>query len=378
MKGYLTNSTWLVMIVAVCSLAFGADVNTVEPNSAGLAADSVAVTVNGVDIAERDIEAQIKPQLEKMAAQLPPTFVEQYKKQLRQQVTEKMIVERLLDEKVKAAKIAATEEEVIDQIKKMASAQKPPLSLEDFKVLIEAYGKSFDEVKQQIQRGLGYQKLMEAQWVSKINVTEDDAKKYYSENTNEFKIPEQVRASHILIALPQVKPDITDPNADPNEAKAARSGEALRRAEKAKTKAEGLLKQIKEGADFAELARANSDCPSSKQGGDLGFGEKSDPNSGRRGTWVAPFEKAAFELKPGQVSDIVETRFGYHIIKVTDHKDPNNITFEQAKGDIENVLTQKKQGELAREYIESLKAEANIVYPPGKEPNSVTGRPSRP
>lgn len=185
MKGYLTNSTWLVMIVAVCSLAFGADVNTVEPNSAGLAADSVAVTVNGVDIAERDIEAQIKPQLEKMAAQLPPTFVEQYKKQLRQQVTEKMIVERLLDEKVKAAKIAATEEEVIDQIKKMASAQKPPLSLEDFKVLIEAYGKSFDEVKQQIRRGLGYQKLMEAQWADRINVTEDDAKKYYSENKND-------------------------------------------------------------------------------------------------------------------------------------------------------------------------------------------------
>jgi len=354
MKSYLTNSTWLVMIVAVCSLAFGADVNTVEPNSAGLAADSVAVTINGVDIAESDVEAQIKPQLEKMAAQLPPAFVEQYKQQLRGQVLEKMIIERLLDEKAKAVGIVVTEEEVINQIKKMASAQKPPLSLEDFKVLIEAYGRSFDEVKQQIQRGLGYQKLMEAQWAGKINVTEDDAKKYYSENTNEFKIPGQVRASHIL-----VKPDITDPNADPNEAKA-----------KAKTKAEGLLKQIKGGADFAELALANSDCPSSKQGGDLNFFSS--------GQMVPAFEKAAFELKVGQVSDIVETRFGYHIIKVTDHKDPNNITFEQAKGDIENVLTQKKQGELAKEYIESLKAKANIVYPPGKEPTSVTGRPPRP
>ncbi|MBA7650191.1 Chaperone SurA [subsurface metagenome] len=385
MKGYLTISVWFVIFFTSVCLGAGTDTNAApappllragpaEPNavaetghSAELSrspTDSIAVTVNGVDIAESDIEAQIKPQLEKMAAQLPPAFVEQYKKQLRQQVAEKMIVERLLDEKVKAVGIVVTEEEVINQIKKMASAQKPPLSLEDFKVLIEAYGRSFDEVKQQIQRGLGYQKLMEAQWAGKINVTEDDAKKYYSENTNEFEIPEQVRASHILI-----KPAPTaalrqqgvgaDPNADPNEAKA-----------KARAKTEDLLKRIKGGADFAELARANSGCPSSKQGGDLNFFSS--------GQMVPAFEKAAFELKVGQVSDIVETRFGYHIIKVTDHKDPNNITFEQAKGDIENTLTQKKQGELAREYIESLKAKANIVYPPGKEPTSVTGRPSRP
>ena len=343
MKSYLTISSWAVIFLAAFGLvcrARGAGPGT-----------RVAVTVNGVDITESRIEAQIKPQLEKMAAQLPPAFVEQYKKQLRQRVLEKMVVEQLLDGRVKTAKIVVTEEEIIDQIKKMASAQKPPLSLEDFKALTEAYGKSFDEVKQQIQRGLGYQKLMEAQWAGRINVTEDDAKKYYSENTNEFETPEQVRASHILI-----KPDTADPNADPNEAKA-----------KAKTKAEDLLKQIKGGADFAELARANSVCPSSKQGGDLNFFG--------RGQMVPAFEKAAFGLKVGQVSDIVETKFGCHIIKVTDHKDPNVITFEQAKGNIANGLARKKQGELVKEYIESLKAKANIVYPAGKEPDLVPPRP---
>jgi len=345
---------FVVIFFPVFSLAADSEPNTalVEPNSP-VETDlkkNIAVTVNGVDIRQSDIEAQIKPQLEKLAArpqQLPPEFVEQYKKQLRSQVLEKMIVEKLLDEKVKAAQIVVAEEEVIDQVKRMAFAQKPPLSLEDFKALIEASGKSFDEVKQQIQRGLGYQKLMEARWADKVNVTEDDARKYHSENPKQFETPEQVRASHILI-----KPDTTDPN----EAKAA-----------AKATSQRLLKQVKDGADFAALARANSACPSAAKGGDLNFFG--------RGQMVPAFEKAAFELKVGQVSDIVETQFGYHIIKVTDRKDSNVIMFEQAKDDIIKMLTQNKQAELAKEYIESLKAEAKIVYPAGKEPLPLTGRP---
>ena len=345
-----------VMLLTTCSFAAVSGPNTPaiaakaaagEPNKpAETAVDSVAVTVNGVDINESQIEAQLKPQLEKMGAQLPPTLVEQYKKQLRQQVLERMIIEHLLDEKVKAAKIVVTDEEAIERIKEIASQQQPPLSMEDFKALIEAYGQSFDEVKLRIQRGLAYQKLMEAQWAGKIDIKEEDAKKYYSENKSKFETPEQVRASHILI-----KPHTNDPNADPNQTKAT-----------ARAKAQDLLKQIKGGADFAELARANSDCPSSKQGGDLNFFG--------RGQMVPAFEKAAFALKAGEVSDIVETQFGYHIIKLTDHKDANVTTFEQAKDDIVKLLTQTRQAEFAEEYIASLKANANIVYPAGKEPNA--------
>jgi peptidyl-prolyl cis-trans isomerase C len=347
----LRGAACLVILLTACSLAAASvpDTASTEPNtSTEMAVDSVAVTINGVDINESQIEAQLKPMLEKIGTQLPPVFVEQYKKQLRQRVLEKMIVEQLLDEKVKAAKIVITDEETIEQIKEMTSQQQPPLSMEDFKALIEASGQSFDDIKLRIRRGLAYQKLMEAQWAGKINVTEDDAQKYYSENKSKFETPEQVRASHILI-----KPDTTDPNTDPNQAKAT-----------AKAEAQDLLKQIKEGADFAELAKANSDCPSSKQGGDLDFFS--------RGQMVPAFEKAAFALKTGEVSDIVETQFGYHIIKITDHKDANVIPFEQAKDDILKLLTQTRQAEFAKEYIESLKAQANIVYPAGKEPKAPT------
>ena len=358
MKSYTKVLVWFLAILFVSAFGLAVTANaaesgsspqtvTLEPNVVKTppvqAPDSVAVTVNGVDITESQVEEQIKPLIERLspqAEQLPPSFIEQYKSQVRKQILERMIVEHLLDEKVKDANIVVTEEEVINQLEEMTSEQ--DLSLEDLKVLVEARGQSFDETKQRVRRGMGYQKLIEGQWGDKIKVTEDEAQKYYSENKSDFEIPEQVRASHILIT-----PDTSDPNNDPNQAKT-----------EARAKAESLLKQIRQGADFAELARANSSCSSAAKGGDLNYFS--------RGQMVPAFEKVAFELKPGQLSDIVETQFGYHIIKVADHRDPNTMTFEQAKDDIIKGLTQQKQAEFVKQYVESLKAQANIVYPAGK------------
>ena len=321
-----------------------------EPPAPEESTDSVAVTVNNIDITEAELQKLVKPQLERMAQQgkkLPPAFAQTLEKKIRQQILDRIIVQRLLDEKAKEANIVITEEELTSQFTRVAAAQKPPLSLDEFKTKLAEYGQNFDELKQQIRKEMTYQKVVEAQWGGKINITEEDAKKYYDEKPTQFDVKEQVRASHILI-----RPDITDPNADPNQVKA-----------EAKAKIQGLLEQIKGGADFAELAKANSACPSAAQGGDLKFFS--------RGKMVPPFEKAAFALEVGKVSDIVETQFGYHIIKVTDRKDAGTTSFEQARDNIIKQLTQKKQSELIIKYIDSLKAEANIVYPPGKEPAPV-------
>ncbi len=322
-----------------------------EKSSTDSGVDNIAVTIDGVDIPESEIDRIVKSQLQIIAqqsAQLPPTFAEQYAKQLREEVLEKTIRRHLLDEKVKEANIIITDEEVISQITEIAAAQREPLSLEEFKKTMEEYGQSFDNVKADVREGLARNKFMEAHWAGKIDVTADDARKYYDENTKQFEQPEQVRASHILI-----KPEFADPNSDPNEAKAI-----------ARTKTEGLLKQLKDGADFVELAKNHSTCPSAPKGGDLGFFP--------RGETTPAFENAAFELEIGKISEIVETEYGYHIIKVTDHKEASTIAFDQARDNIIRQLTQTKQSELAEEYIESLKAGANIVYPAGKEPASQT------
>jgi peptidyl-prolyl cis-trans isomerase C len=340
----------------MCLAAFGsaadAGPNTavVEPNGLTKLSpeNSVAVTVDGIDIMEVEVDVAVARELarNKMLAQLPLQIIERYKEQIRPNVLDKLIGRLLVDEKIKA-EVEVTEEEVIAHLERIGAAQSPPLSLEDIKRQVEAAKQSFDQIKENIRRGLSYQRLMEPQWAGKINVTENDAKKYYDENPRFFESPARVRASHILI-----KPDKSDPNADPNEAKAA-----------AKAKAEELLGQIRDAKDFATLARANSACSSAARGGDLGL----QP----RGAWVTPFEEAAFKLKVGQVSDVVETRFGYHIIRVTDREEAVVMTFEQAKDRIIDELTRKKRDEIAKEYVESLKDEATIVYPPGKEPKVI-------
>jgi len=359
---YLKILTCFVIFLAV--LALSCKPKSPEETDAGkstVPADTgpdIAVTVNGVDVLESEIQKLIKPQLEmiaKQSAQLPPKFAEQYAKQLREQSVEQTIRRILLDEKVKQANIVITDEQVTSMIEEIATSQKEPLTIEEFKKKMAEYGQSFDEVKMEIREGLARNQFMDAQWAGKINVTEEDAQKYYNENLKFFDKPELARVSHILIKPEFIDPN-SDPNADPNEAKAI-----------ARKKAEDLLKQIEDGADFAELAKSHSNCPMAPQGGDLGLFP--------RGEMDPAFENAAFELGIGQISGVVETQYGYHIIKVTEHKDASTTSFEQAKDDIIKQLTQTKQSEIAEEYIASLRADANIVYPAGKEPPSQTTNP---
>ncbi|MBN2455841.1 MAG: peptidylprolyl isomerase [Sedimentisphaerales bacterium] len=302
----------------------------------------VAVTVNGIDIMESEVAERIKPQIERLKARSPnssPKVVEQFEERLQKDTLDRMITEVLLEQKVKQANIVVSEEDVDNYIVEIAGQQ--GMSLTEFKDMIEKRGQDFEQWKGQVRKGLPYQRLMEAELGPQIEVTEEEASKYYDENQQQFQSPEQVRASHILI-----KTDVlSEPNSDPNETKA-------------KAKAEELLKQIKQGADFAELAKANSDCPSAKRGGDLGLFA--------RGRMVPAFEKTAFELEIGQVSDIVETQFGYHIIKVTDRKEASAESFEQAKDNIIERLTRTKRREASMQYVESLKEDADIVYPAGR------------
>ncbi|MDB5944014.1 MAG: PpiC-type peptidyl-prolyl cis-trans isomerase [Ramlibacter sp.] len=166
-----------------------------------------------------------------------------------------------------------------------------------------------------------------------ITVSESDLKTYYEQNAQRLGGQEERRASHILIAVPK-----TASAAD---------------REKAKATAESLLAAVKKAPDsFADVARKNSQDPgSAANGGDLDFFA--------RGAMTKPFEDVAFSLKKGEISNLVETEFGYHIIRVTDIKSPKQKTFEEMKPELETEL--KKQ-QAQRKYAESADAFSNGVY----------------
>ncbi len=161
-------------------------------------------------------------------------------------------------------------------------------------------------------------------------ISDAEVQQYYTQHQKDYQVDDQVKVRHILI-----KSDGTDPKAD-----AA-----------AKAKAEGILKQIKAGGNFAELAKANSDDPGSKvQGGELGFL--------KRGATVPEFDQAAFTLQPGQTSDLVKTKFGYHILQVEEKQTAHTRPLDEVKSTILALLTRQKEGAQEQAYAQQLASEA--------------------
>ena len=188
------------------------------------------------------------------------------------------------------------------------------------------------ELTELVRKDLVINNLLEQEVVNKITIPDADVQKFYNENKDKFKMPETYHASHILIAV--------DPQAKAEEK------------QKAREKAEAIRKKLVAGEDFAALAKAESSCPSKEKGGDLGtFG---------KGEMVAEFEKATAALKPGELSEVVETQFGYHIIKLVEKKDGGVAKFEEVKDKIANYLKQNATQKAVQDYIAGLKTKATI------------------
>ncbi len=294
----------------------------------------VILTVNGVPVtrAELDRASQALLAQNRIPA---PTEPEQKKK-----------VEEAAQNQIISAEVlyqAAKKEEIPDLDKKIEAKFDEGKSRfptkEDFEKALKENGISIQELKDLLRRDIVISSYVEKQVSSKITITAEQSKKFYDENSDKFKKSESVHASHILIGV--------DPKATPEEK------------QKAKLKADELLKQVKGGADFAELAKKDSTCPSGKNGGDLGeFG---------RGQMVKPFEDAAFALKQGETSGVVETQFGYHIIKSTGKTEGGVIPFDQVKAKIDEYLKGMEVQKQVMAKVEELRKVAKIEYPGQKK-----------
>jgi peptidyl-prolyl cis-trans isomerase D len=169
-----------------------------------------------------------------------------------------------------------------------------------------------------------------------VQVTPDDLRAYYDQHRDQYRMPEQVKVSHILIKTPLPGPD----------GKVDEKGVA-----EAQRRAEDLLKQLKSGAKLEDLAQKYSEDPgSAKQGGSLGWIGK--------GQTVPEFEKAAFSLPKGQTSDLVKSSYGFHIIRVDDKQEAHMKTLDEVKAEIEPVIKHQKGQQIAQQKAEALLKQA--------------------
>jgi peptidyl-prolyl cis-trans isomerase C len=290
--------------------------------------DEKVAVVNGVVIARIQFDKELKVHLERVSRQGRQTTDDQME-ELKKDVLEGLIEREVLYQESQKAGIKIADQKVDDQV---AAIKKRFPNEEEFKKALAGMGLTEEEVREQIQHGLAIRELIDQKVANKVVITDEETKAYYDANPQLFNQPEEVKASHILIKV--------EPTADDATKAAARK------------KVEDLQQKLKDGGDFAELAKENSEGPSNVRGGDLGYF--------KRGQMVKPFEDAAYSMKIDEVSGLVETRFGYHLIKVYDKKPEQTLAYADVKDKIAQRLKQEKVEKDATRYVEDLKKGAKI------------------
>jgi len=317
------------------------------------AGDYVAI-VDGEKIPQKELDQKltlIKQRAASAGQQLDANRLASIKKDM----VDKMVENELLYQKSQELGIAV-DTETIDSQMEQFKGQFP--DEDQYKKQLSALGYTEAQLRSEFEKNLAIKQLIEQEIASNVSISDKELKTYYEDHPDQFKTPEQVKARHILIKAGS--------EASEDEKKAA------------KEKIGKIKKRIDEGEKFSEVAKEASECPSSKRGGDLGYVSK--------GQMVKPFEKATFSLAVGDVSDIVETRFGYHLIKAEDKKDASQKTFDEVKDRLKEQLEQKKVKEEMPDYIAQLREDADIevnlpetVTKPSPEmPDKTTGGVSIP
>lgn len=286
----------------------------------------IVARVNGAEIREIELRRAKKIIVSgQPGLQVPP----ERQKEFDQQALTQLVSTELLYQAGQKLAVKDLDKRVDE---KLAESKARFANKEDFAKAIKALDMDESELREYTRRDLVISNFIDQEIVARIKIGEEESRKFYDQNLDKFTRGETVRASHILFGL--------DPKATVEEKKQARE------------KAEKLRKELAGGADFAALAKANSICPSSSLGGDLGhFG---------KGQMVPSFEQAAFALKPGELSDVVETQFGYHIIKVTERKGAETTPFKDVRARIEEYLKGQKVSAAVNDFLAEARKGAKV------------------
>jgi peptidyl-prolyl cis-trans isomerase C len=258
--------------------------------------------------------------------------------ELRKMILENLIDRELLYQQSRKKGVVVDDAQVKEQLDRIK--QQYP-NEQAFKEGMEEDHLNEDSLKSRIKMSMAVQKFVDKEFGGSTDVSEAEAKAFYGENPQYFTQPEVIRASEILIRV--------DPKAD-----AAKKQEARK-------KIEDIQKRVQKGEDFATLAKEASQSASAAQSGDLGMVP--------RGRMPKAFDDAAFSLKPGEVSGIVETELGFQLIKVYEKTPEKVVPFKEVEEKIRQHLANQKLTQKVNEYLNEVKKTAKIERIPTKAAN---------
>jgi peptidyl-prolyl cis-trans isomerase SurA len=344
------KKTCFVLIAAACLPAL----------AAGQVVEEIITRVNN-QIITRSEFARSKDQLKEEVKQQDAANADKLYAEREKDILRDLIDQQLLLEKGKDLGITG-DTDLIKRLDQMRKDMKLG-TMEELETAAKAQGISYEDFKQNMRNQIITQKVIGEEVGSHLSMTKEEAQKFYDEHKNEMEQPEAIRLSEILVA-PKVPADAaagktagTDgAAADPESQKAA--DEAAKQAlqasalSAAEAKANDLLKQIRAGASFEDIAKKYSDGPSAADGGTLG--------AFKRGALAKELEDKTFAMKAGEVSDVIRTKQGYVILKVTDHQQAGIPPLKDVEPKIQDALYYEKLQPSLRAYLTKLREEAYI------------------
>ena len=309
-------------------LCLGGALLWVACNGSSLPDSEIAAKVNGKAVTLADFNAAVERNLARYQRQghaLPPGI----EGRIKESVLRKLVNEEIIRQKSKELGVTVSDEELEERFSQHKSRFQTDQAFNDY---LKRSGNTVENMKGDLKRSLMRDRLVEKMSGS-VAVSDADVEKYYNDNIARFEEKEKIKSQRILLRVPA--------KATPAErAKIEKTAKSLR------------AKAAKKGADFAALAKENSEGPEASRGGEMAWMP--------RGRMTAEFDAAVFVLAPGQVSEVVPTRLGYEIIKLIEKKEARQRPLEEVAESIRNSLNARRKNEARRDVLKRLKEGSKV------------------
>ncbi len=343
----LILSFWLLagMVLFTGSPAFADRTYTVSGPAKRLNLPEVVAKVNGVDVPSHHVNFEFN----RVVRSNPKPLDGKQEKLLVAKIIDSEITREMVFQNAKEAGTAFDKKEIdesYDVLRKQFPTEKA------WKGALDARGIDEKILRHSIEMDLMARKFLEAKVQGKVKITDAQVKNFYDENKARFKRPESYRSQHIFIAYVPAEKRM---KMKLDELKA--NAEKLR--DEAKVRMDKVMKELEDGVDFAEVAKKYSeDAGSAEKGGDLGFVYK--------GMLDKQYDAAVAKLKPGEVSPVVESPYGFHVIKLNETKPSEMAKFEEVKGSVQNHLFTEEAKKIVSSHINVMrkKAKVELLYKP--------------